>query len=49
MKNYITPELEMLRIAELGDIITYSDSGTLAEIGMDGEDNVTFGSPNTNE
>ncbi len=35
MKNYKTPEIEMMRIAEIGDVITqsFTDKGLLGAIG----------------
>ena len=38
MKNYKKPELNILLIAQIGDIINYSDNGKLNEIGAEGED-----------
>ena len=42
MKKYKTPELNILFIAQIGDIITYSDNGRLAEIGVEGEDGLDY-------
>ena len=33
MKNYKTPELKLIAIANVGDVLTYSDNGRLGEIG----------------
>ena len=38
MKNYKTPELEIMMIAEIGDVITYSNNGMLGKIGEQEED-----------
>ncbi len=42
MKFYQTPEINIMRIAEIGDVITFSVNERLGNIGTIGEDGGDF-------